>query len=174
MEEYIEAVSFLHYLENGTLISLKEVQDNLTDPETSQPVSTRFRARAFLSIAMLTVAVRVCDGRRLHPGHVGSHRRIDALCYKRYVPLVKCLRPATRLLTGSSIEYRRSRDPAGSLRLCPHSQVASVPSIRSEDMHLTTADFDNIPGHMLSAYMQKKLASKQEETTRSLLKIEKG
>lgn len=27
---------------------------------------------------------------------------------------------------------------------------------------------------MLSTYMQKKLASKQEETTRSLLKIEKG
>lgn len=38
MEEYIEAISFLHYLEHGNLISLKEIQDHLTDRETSVPV----------------------------------------------------------------------------------------------------------------------------------------
>jgi hypothetical protein len=39
MEEYIEASSFLHYLDRGTLITLEEVQRNLSDKETGEPVS---------------------------------------------------------------------------------------------------------------------------------------
>lgn len=38
LEEYIEGLSFLHYLENGTLISLKEVQETLSEKETGQSV----------------------------------------------------------------------------------------------------------------------------------------
>lgn len=38
MEEYIEATSFLCYLVTGRLISLEEVQANLSDPETGSPV----------------------------------------------------------------------------------------------------------------------------------------
>lgn len=40
MEEYIEASSFLHYLDHGSLITLEEVQRNLSDKETGEPVST--------------------------------------------------------------------------------------------------------------------------------------
>lgn len=39
LEEYIEAVSFLFYLETGRLISLAEVQKGVSDPETGEPVS---------------------------------------------------------------------------------------------------------------------------------------
>ena len=38
MEEYIEATSFLYYLVTGRLISLEEVQANLSDRETGEPV----------------------------------------------------------------------------------------------------------------------------------------
>jgi hypothetical protein len=38
LEEYIEGLSFLHYLEHGTLISLKEVQDTLSEKETGESV----------------------------------------------------------------------------------------------------------------------------------------
>jgi predicted translin family RNA/ssDNA-binding protein len=39
MEEYIEATSFLYYLDTGRLIPLDEVQRNLSDPATGEPVS---------------------------------------------------------------------------------------------------------------------------------------
>jgi len=39
LEEYIEGLSFLHYLEHGTLISLKEVQETLSEKETGESVS---------------------------------------------------------------------------------------------------------------------------------------
>jgi hypothetical protein len=40
LEEYIEGLSFLHYLEHGSLISLKEVQETLSEKETGQNVSS--------------------------------------------------------------------------------------------------------------------------------------
>jgi hypothetical protein len=39
LEEYIEGLSFLHYLEHKNLISLEEVQNTLSDPETGDRVS---------------------------------------------------------------------------------------------------------------------------------------
>lgn len=47
MEEYIEASSFLHYLDHGTLITLEEVQRNLSDKETGEPVSDTSRRSGF-------------------------------------------------------------------------------------------------------------------------------
>lgn len=38
LEEYIEGLSFLHYLEHGSLISLKEVQATLSEKETGENV----------------------------------------------------------------------------------------------------------------------------------------
>jgi len=39
LEEYIEGLSFLHYLEHGNLITLEEVQSTLSDTENGEPVS---------------------------------------------------------------------------------------------------------------------------------------
>ncbi len=38
IQEYIEAISFMHYLRFSTLISLEEVQADLVDPTTKQQV----------------------------------------------------------------------------------------------------------------------------------------
>lgn len=38
LEEYIEGLSFLHFLEHGTLITLQEVQETLSDKETVEKV----------------------------------------------------------------------------------------------------------------------------------------
>ena len=38
LEEYIEGLSFLHYLEHGSLISLKEVQATLSEKESGENV----------------------------------------------------------------------------------------------------------------------------------------
>jgi len=40
LEEYIESLSFLYYLENQALIPLIEVQSTLSDDGTGEPVST--------------------------------------------------------------------------------------------------------------------------------------
>lgn len=40
LQEYIEALSFTHYLEHGTLIKFEQVQDTLRDPD-GVPVRTR-------------------------------------------------------------------------------------------------------------------------------------
>ncbi|ORY33107.1 Translin [Naematelia encephala] len=37
LEEYIEAISFLYYLEHASLIPLSEIQSELSDPTTGQP-----------------------------------------------------------------------------------------------------------------------------------------
>lgn len=39
LEEYIEGLSFLHYLDKRELITLAEVQKTLSDSETGDPVS---------------------------------------------------------------------------------------------------------------------------------------
>jgi hypothetical protein len=39
LEEYIEAISFGYFLEEGGLIPLQEVQRRLSDEETGKPVS---------------------------------------------------------------------------------------------------------------------------------------
>ena len=41
LEEYLEGLSFLHYLETRQLITLEEVQRTLSDEETGEPVSGR-------------------------------------------------------------------------------------------------------------------------------------
>ena len=38
LEEYIEALSFLHYLEKQSLITLTEIQSTLSDSETGKQV----------------------------------------------------------------------------------------------------------------------------------------
>ena len=46
LEEYIEALSFLHYLEHRVLITLEQVQETLSDTESGQVVrSTSFGRR---------------------------------------------------------------------------------------------------------------------------------
>ena len=40
MEEYIEGLSFLHYLEKRELITMDEVQATLSDAESGTPVSS--------------------------------------------------------------------------------------------------------------------------------------
>lgn len=47
LEEYIEGLSFLHYLETRNLISLREVQDTLSDKETGEQVSLSPNRRSF-------------------------------------------------------------------------------------------------------------------------------
>jgi len=39
LEEYIEGLSFLHYLDKGDLITIEEIQATLSDSETGEPVS---------------------------------------------------------------------------------------------------------------------------------------
>jgi hypothetical protein len=39
LEEYIEGLSFLWYLDKKELITLADVQQTLSDPETGEPVS---------------------------------------------------------------------------------------------------------------------------------------
>ena len=39
LEEFIEAISFLHYMEHRDLIPFEELQKFLTDPETGELVS---------------------------------------------------------------------------------------------------------------------------------------
>ena len=39
LEEYIEGLSFLHYLDKGDLITIEEIQATLSDGETGEAVS---------------------------------------------------------------------------------------------------------------------------------------
>lgn len=86
MEEYIEATSFLYYLETGELIPLATVQANLSDPETNEPVGHPLVCKRRLRES-LKADEAVCDRHtgRLHLGHVGPHWRADALCYEWWV-----------------------------------------------------------------------------------------
>ena len=78
LEEYIEALSFLHYLEHRTLIPLAEVQAGLSDTETGEPVRDLLQA-----CSILLISACLCHPRRLHPRNVRFDGRIDAICYQR-------------------------------------------------------------------------------------------
>jgi hypothetical protein len=77
LEEYIEGLSFLHYLEKGSLISLEEVQETLSDKETGDNVRPVTKARCTAN----HIASH-CDTGGLRLGNVGSYWRADAICDK--------------------------------------------------------------------------------------------
>jgi len=70
-------------------------------------------------------------------------------------------------LADSSSQYRRSRNASERMRLCSHGEDPYVVLLRI--LLSLIPDFDGITPQML-----RKLKQKQEETTRSLEKIEKG
>lgn len=114
LEEYIEALSFLHYLEDGQLVTLDQVQRTLSDSETGEPLVIVTPDDYILGMSDLTGELMRYATNALS---TGDH----------HVPLAVC-------------EFVRS----------------------------VKTRFDGIPSHMLY-----KLSKKQEETTRSLEKIEK-
>ncbi|KAK4683857.1 hypothetical protein P7C73_g6357, partial [Tremellales sp. Uapishka_1] len=114
LEEYIEGLSFLWYLEKRTLITLDEIQHILTDEKSGEPLVVVTPEDYILGMSDLTGEL---------------------------------MRYATNALS--------SGDHETPLTVCDF--VRTVKSY-----------FDSIPPHML-----RKLQSKQEETTRSLEKIEK-
>lgn len=78
LEEYIEALSFMWYLQHGGLVPLDNVQKALSD-ENGEPVSFRLlnsppisRGRSFLTTNEndWECIVDRCHAGRLHPGNV--------------------------------------------------------------------------------------------------------
>ena len=78
LEEYIEGLSFLHYLEHGSLISLEEVQATLSEKESGENVCLSLNPGPY---ADLVAGRRHTRG--LAFGDVGSDRRVDAIRYQR-------------------------------------------------------------------------------------------
>ena len=84
LQEYIEALSFVHYVECGGLVSYERAQTNLCD-DTGQPVGRMYTMSSFapalmrnrlgLSAAFSIAVVRLC------PWSMRSYRGIDAPCY---------------------------------------------------------------------------------------------
>lgn len=114
LEEYIEGLSFLHYLEHGTLISLKEVQETLSEKETGE------------SLVVVT--------------------------------------PEDWLLGMSDLTGELMRYATNALSTGDHETPLAV----CEFVRVVKTHFDSVPSWMLY-----KLSKKQEETTRSLEKIER-
>ncbi|CAD6588067.1 MAG: hypothetical protein TREMPRED_004929 [Tremellales sp. Tagirdzhanova-0007] len=110
LEEYIEALSFLHYLEKQSLITLTEIQSTLSDSETGKQLIT---------VTPEDYVLGMSD------------------------------------LTGELMRYATNGKPARD-----HSRQMLTVTVAQH--------FDGIPSSMLH-----KLTKKQEETTRSMEKIEK-
>ena len=87
LEEYIEGLSFLHFLEHGSLITIQEVQQTLSDKESGDKVSVY----QYLTREMLMGSAGDRYARRLRFGNVGSDWRTDEVRYQRYVSAT-CLR----------------------------------------------------------------------------------
>lgn len=78
LEEYIEGLSFLYYLDKRELITLAEVQKTLSDEETGEPVS---RTHRIAGVKLNNVA-GAGHFRRLHLGNVRLDRRAHEICHK--------------------------------------------------------------------------------------------
>ncbi|KAL7421286.1 hypothetical protein Q5752_004171 [Cryptotrichosporon argae] len=112
LEEYIEAVSFLHYLETGELITLAQIQDGLSH-----------EGEAYVVVTPEDYVLGMSD------------------------------------LSGELMRYATN---------CLSQGDHETPLAVCQFVRVVKTKFDGVPAHVL-----KKLAKKQEETTRSLEKIEK-
>lgn len=86
LQEYIEALSFVHYLEHGSLVTFDQVQQTICDPDTGVPVRPRNHSHVYPACIMPFVTLSPCDtvlpvsGLRLPSRPLRSHRRTHAVC----------------------------------------------------------------------------------------------
>ena len=79
-EEYVEAASFLVFIERGMLATRDELQRELVDDDGNQ---VRIRGTSFSAKLLLTLsnADPPADGRRLPPRSSRSYRGADAILH---------------------------------------------------------------------------------------------
>lgn len=78
LQEYIEALSFTHYLDHGNLITFEQAQETLCDV-SGKPVSNCIDFR--LSRQLINHVVLPIDGLRLFTWRVRPDGRAYALCH---------------------------------------------------------------------------------------------
>jgi len=122
LQEYIEAISFAHYLAHDSLITWKDIQDHLSD-KSGTPVRFLFYVshrtsrlgKRWLTITPFPRLVFSSADRRLFAGRVRPHGRAYALRHHRHSAQGRAGHRGRRLHVSSPVQGR-VRDPHPSLK----------------------------------------------------------